>query len=59
MRKLSVIAATAFISSTTWTTVPPATTAIGVTTLAATLLARGEAVSSTAILPGWRLSCGR
>jgi hypothetical protein len=43
-----------------WAAVPSATTMIGVGSLGVVVLLTGsEAKADTALLPGWRMSCGR
>ena len=57
MRKLLVLAATGAIA---WAAAPAAMTVLGVGSLATvTVLAGSEAKAGTALLPGWRHSCGR
>ena len=57
MRRSFVVAAIATIG---WVAGPSAPTAVGVGAVAAvTMLAGSEASAGTAILPGWRHSCGR
>jgi hypothetical protein len=57
MGRSFVIAAIATIA---WAAAPAAPTAIGVGALAAvTVLAGSESSAGTAILPGWKHSCGR
>ena len=56
MRKSLAIALTAV----TWAAAPSATTVTAVGSVATiALLAAGEARAGTALLPGWKLSCGR
>src|SRR5690348_5847727 len=58
MRRLLILAATA--AAAAWAAVPSAATVTAAGSLATvSLLAAGEARAVTALLPGWKHSCGR
>jgi hypothetical protein len=58
MRKSLILTAAAVVA---FAVVPSTATLVGIGSLAAaaSLLAPSEATAGTALLPGWRLSCGR
>ena len=56
MRRLFILA----VSAAAWAAVPSAVTVTAAGSLATvSLLTAGEARAGTALLPGWKLSCGR